>query len=39
MGVGLNPSSWFHSQLIRSLGTDKAYELVIFFTVVSNFLR
>ena len=29
MGIGLRPSSWFHSQLIRSLGTDKAYELVI----------
>jgi len=23
MGIGLSPSTWFHSQLIRSLGTDK----------------
>ena len=35
MGFGLHPSSWFHSQVIRSLGTDKAYELVIFLEVVS----
>ena len=28
MGIGLGPSSWFHSQLIRSLVADKAYELV-----------
>ena len=38
MGFGLGPSSWFHSQLIGSLGTDKAYELVIIFKRSSNFL-
>lgn len=35
MGIGLHPSSWFHSQVIRALGTDKEYELVIFFEVLS----
>jgi len=24
LGIGLGPSSWFHSQLVGSLGTDKA---------------
>ena len=40
INIGFNPSTWFHSQVIRSLGTDKAYALVIFFQrSFSNFLR
>ena len=37
MGIALGPSSWVHSQFIGYLGTDKAYEFVIFSKVVSNF--
>jgi hypothetical protein len=31
INIGMNPYSWLHSQAIRSLGIDKAYELVTFF--------